>query len=691
MKLDAKTMLRRLGAGESIADVCAAAGIDRPAFDAWWQAECTARLSPVRGEHKIAGLRGALSILRDERGVPHVLADNDDDLFFGFGYAVAQDRLFQLDYLRRKARGRLAEMMGPEAVESDRLMRTIDLEGIARREADSLPAETRRLAEAYVAGVSAHQTWCRENNVWPIEYDLLGFAPSPWELIDSLAIVGEFRWYLTGRFPVIAIPEIVRRAVGDGPLYRDFLLGEIDEESILHPGEYPTARRWTGDSGGTLGGESGGSNNWTIAGTLTASGRLLLASDPHIPYYAVSIWHEVHLRGGGFNVAGVALAGMPAVMIGRNERVAWGITNNICSQRDLYQEKVSAEHPGCFLYDGLWEPGRERTDTIHVRDSGDVRLTVRSSRNGPIVDDLLPAALRDTGPVSLRWLGREPCGWLSTLLAMNRAPDVAGFRAAARPWSVPTFNLVIADTEGQIAFQSVGRVPLRSQRERGYRPGWDPRHGWQGFIPFEEMPHLIDPKRGFVATANNRVAADDFPYPLSGCWATGYRQRRIREALESRSKWSREDCRRLQLDTHSGRAAACVPPLMRLLGDDAEAREAIAHLASWNFHIDANSVAATIFEAFFVQWVDVVTRERLPEGHAAVAVATAGGDPCRVPGRPRRSAEAARSGHRQLDLGATSCPATKTFPINARGAGPTPRSDWRPNRRRRDHGLRWHV
>lgn len=465
---------------------------------------------------------------------------------------------------------------------------------------------------------------------WPIEFDLLDYEPAPWTITDTLAVVTEFRWYLTGRFPVIAIPELVKRAVGDGPLYRDFIGGEADNESILLAGEYPSGPRWTGDPGGAAGLDAGGSNNWVLSAKRTRTGKPLVASDPHIPYYAGSIWHEVHLRGGTFNVAGVALAGMPAIMIGRSEGVAWGITNNICSERDLYQEKTDPAHPGCFLYDGRWEPARERHVDILVREPDGrlkcVRKTVRSSRNGPIVDELLPAAARGTGPVSLRWLGTEPCGWLRAMLDMNRAGDCARFREAARPWLVPTFNLVFADTAGATGMQSVGRIPLRKIRERGYRPGWDPAHQWQGTIPYDAMPQLTNPERGYVVTANNRVAADDFPYPLAGCWAAGYRHGRLRDRLTSQDKWSREETGKLQMDTHSGRAAACVPALLRVLSKEQDPRleRALARLGDWDFRIDTESAPAAIFNVFFQHWCHAVTAERLPKGQAAFAAALAG-------------------------------------------------------------------
>jgi penicillin amidase len=565
-------------------------------------------------------------ICRDGHGIPHVEAMSDADLFFGFGYATAQDRLFQLDFLRRKARGRLAEILGPASVESDRLYRTIGLAQIADTEWRHLPQSTRDLVSAYTAGVNA----VMEASVQlpAIEFDLLDYRPEPWSPIDCLVIAGEFRWYLTGRFPVILIPELVKRALGEGPLYQAFLRGEEDGESILPAGSCPRARAPHTSSATVSDRDEGhGSNNWVLAASRTTTGKPLVASDPHVPFGAVSIWHELHLRGGRFNVAGVAYAGMPGIMIGRTERVAWGITNNICSQRDLYQEKTDSAHPGCFLFDGRWEPARERQEVIQVKESTPVKLTVRSSRNGPIVVDVLPAAARGTGPVSLRWLGAEPCGWLTALIAMNQAQSADELREATRPWCVPTFNLVFADADGHIGHQSVGRIPIRDVAERGYRPGWDPRHQWQGVIPFEGMPRLADPPQGFIITANNRVASDDFPYPLSGTWASGHRARRIRESLEARPRWSLEDCRDLQQDVRSGRAAACVPALVKLLADDEHpaVREAATCLAAWDYRLETDRVAGAIFNVFFVHWCRILMAERLPAGLSEFTAANAGG------------------------------------------------------------------
>ncbi|HEX5271385.1 MAG TPA: penicillin acylase family protein [Gemmataceae bacterium] len=645
MPLSSRDMLRRLGAGETIADVCAAAGLDRAQFDAWWRAEAAARVPDPAGARR-AAVRRAVRIERDRWGVPSIYAEDDEDLFFGFGYAMAQDRLFQLDYLRRRGSGRLAEVLGAEGTdldllarvvgfksvfELDLLARTVGLRRIAERQWAAQSGEARRLVTAFSAGVNALIDETRDRP--PIEFDLLDYRPEAWSPIDCLTVAVEFAWYLTGRFPVIVIPELAKRALGDGPLYRALLEGEADDESILPPGSYPRVRRPVEPVGRSVSDPQGaeGSNNWVIAGRRSASGRPLVASDPHVPFDAVSWWYEVHLCGGSFHVAGMAYAGVPAVMFGRTEGVAWGCTNNICSQRDLYRERADPAQPGCFLYDGRWEPWRERAEVIDIKGGDPARKTIRYSRNGPVVDEVLPPPARGTGPVSLRWLGDSAASWLPALLAMDRARSAEEFREALRSWEVPTFCVVYADADGHVGYQATGRVPVRAAWERGYRPGWDPAHRWQGVIPFDGMPRLADPPRGWVATANNRVAADDFPYPLSGTWSDGHRARRVRQMIEERegAGMARADCAAMHQDAMSPRAARAVPALLAepalTTSPSAEVREAMRHLAAWDFRMEPDRVGAAIFDVFFSLWTKAVVRERFDGETAALLAGGAGG------------------------------------------------------------------
>ena len=618
--------LHDLGKGTRIIDVCAAHGLTRPEFDAWWQQMLANRNPASQTGRSTTTVGGAVTIHRDRLGIPRIEADNDQDLFLGFGYAMAQDRLFQLDYLRRKGLGRLAEILGVDGLAQDKIARTVGLNRIAANELERLDSDVRQVLEAFSAGINACITdtqTCR-----PIEFDLLNYTPEPWTPRDCLAIETEFRWYLTGRFPIIAIPELARRTLGDGPLYDEFVTPESDAEPILWPGEYPANPLGTTETVGQAMDHpdaATGSNNWVIAGRRTTSGLPLIASDPHIAFEAVSCWYEAHLCGGQFQVAGMAYVGIPAIMFGRNTRVAWGITNNICSQRDLYQEQTDPGHPDAFLYDGQWEPAREFTEVISIRDEPSQTLTVRCSRNGPVVDEILPPAAQDTGPVTIKWLGAYQGGWLTALLGIDRASDVPSFRAALRPWHVPTFSMVVADVEGNYGFQASGRIPIRNIRERGYRPGWDPQHQWQGLIPFEDMPHLINPERDWIASANNRLAPDDFPYPLSGCWNSGWRASRIRQMIEAREQHSVDDMREMHQDARSLRAADHLPGLLAALENSSEPQlqQAREILAAWDCDILPDAVAPTLFNVFFTHWCREVASERFADAHVELVAAGA--------------------------------------------------------------------
>ena len=614
-------MLRRLGRGASNADVRSAAGLTRDKFEDWWDRETKRRLAVVEGE--TAGPVGAaVEIQRDACGVPHIFAETEPDLFVGYGYAMAQDRLFQMDYLRRQALGRLSEVLGPEAYDYDLLARTVGLHRIAEEETARLPGETAARYEAFAAGVNAFIEASRDAP--PIEFDLLDYRPEPWRPLDSIALLGEFRWYLTGRLPVIAVPELAKRALGEGALYRAFLTAEAIDETILHPGEYASDGSGAGER--PMGGmdDGTGSNNWVIGPSRSTSGGALVASDPHIAFGAPNCWYQAHLVGGRFNVAGAGYAGAPGILIGRNLRVAWGITNNISSQRDLYQERTDPAHPGAFLYDGTWEPARERVEAIKVHGQGVREEVVRSSRNGPIIDEILPDFARGTGPVSLRWVGALPCGWPTSILEMNAAESCDEFEHALRGWASPTLSMVFGDVDGGFGYRATGQVPIRAREERGYRRGWDSADAWQGMIPFEGMPAVREPDRGWVATANNLPAAADFPFPLANMSPTGYRARRIRQMIESRDVHSREDMAAMQYDVLALRAVDATPALVRILdGGDARLRSAAAALRAWDRRVETESAAAAIFEAFQFQWDEAVAAERFATDASALAV----GDP----------------------------------------------------------------
>jgi len=663
-------MLRRLGSGASIEAVCAEAGLSRAAFDTWWSAELTSRLPQATGVAQVAA-PGPVEILRDRWGIPHVFAETDDALFFGFGVAMAQDRLWQMDYLRRKALGRLAEVLGPDALSLDIVARTVGFGRIALEHLGRLPEGTRSVLTQFAAGVNA--AVAMRGDRLPVEFALLDYVPQSWTPLDSLAVLIDYRWYRTGRLPVIAVPELAKRVLQDEALYRAFLTPEAADETIVpagatRPGTAGAVSLTAGDRRQALGYDAGGpddgtgSNNWLVDGSRSVTGSPLVASDPHLPFSSLSWWYEVHLCGGSFNAAGIAQVGVPALMMGRNACVAWCATNNICSQRDLYQERTDPTHAGCFLYNGAWELGREITEEIAVKGRGVVRTTVRFSRNGPIVDELLPPAARHTGPVSLRWLGTEVFDDIACLHRANRAQSCAEYREAFRHWLIPTFNAVFADREGHVGYQCIGRIPIRTTWDGGYRPGWDPEHQWKDVVPFEGLPALADPPHGWIRTANNRNAPPDFPYPLSGTWREGLRARRIRQMLEGQERFSAEDFARMQMDTLSLRAVEATPRLVRLLEDadgaqDVRIARAAAVLRAWNHLMEPGEVAATIFDVFFGHWCRVVVAERFPEAMVELMAGAAAGlaasllaeDPGRWFEPGRRHAAAVEALRRALD------------------------------------------
>ena len=607
-----KDMLLRLGAGGLISAICKDAGLTRAEFDQWWAEQTSGRVPSMEGTRTVSGLSGQVDIVRDEWGVPHVLADSDDDLFFGYGYTTVQDRLWQLDYYRRKARGRLSEVVGPSGIEIDTVSHTIGLSRTAEANLARFPEKTKRRLAAYTSGINTFMEESRSN--LPIEFDLLGYEPEEWTPLDSVAIWQEFRWYLTGRLPIIAIPELAKRVLGEGPLLDLFLTGEAEDESIVPEDSYPSVRMGGVPVGEVVGDpdEGIGSNNWVVSGRKSTSGAPMVASDPHIAFGAVSCWYEVHLYGPEMNVAGAGYVGVPGIVFGRNETLAWGVTNNICSQRDIYQEQEHPDQPGHFRFGDEWRPAKQETVEIAVKGGNTRTISITRTHNGPIADALLPETLRTTDKVSAKWLGTGFGDEITCMLDLAAARDCDEAREALRDWIVPTWSYVFGDVEGHIGYQAVGRVPIREQWNREYRPGWDPAHQWRGFIPYDALPALSDPAEGYARSANNRTAPEDYPYPLSGTWSSGYRALRIRQLLEEKEQLSREDFARIQTDTLSMRAVEVLPSLVETLRGSSDPRvlEAAGFLGEWNARMDVDEVGASIFDLFFAEFTTAVAAER---------------------------------------------------------------------------------
>jgi penicillin G amidase len=620
--------LRSLGRGMPLDGILAQDGWQMTDLETWWAAELQRRLPDPDGALTIAGLGAEVEIVRDERGLPHVFAPSDDDLFVGYGYAQAQDRLFQLDMQRRKGRGTLAALIGADGLEWDRVAATFDFEEVLARHLASLDAETEKLLEAFAMGIEA----AARAGPLPIEYGLLGADWEPWRVVDSLACALAWRWQFTGRPHVVTVPEVLRRRLGDESLLAAVLASQREVDAAILPPDAPRPPGGPAEAqriaaAGPAGpeprrSEAPGSNDWAIAGWRSASGSPLLASDPHMPYQHVSAFHEAGLHGGSFDAVGAGLVGMGGLLFGRNRHLAWGMTNNICSQRDLYQERRAggtAEEAEAFEYDGLAEQAQRREASIVVRDAEPVRMTVLRTRNGPIVDALLHPSAASTGPVSMRWLGNEVCELPAALLRITRAGTVAGAMAACEGWLVPTFSMVFADVSGSIGYLATGRIPLRAAPERGYRPGWDPLHQWQGLVPAEGMPRSVDPARGWLASANNRPAPEDWPYPLSGTFDEAYRYRRIGSLIEAGSVEGRRldlgDVAGMHADVRSLRAVELRAAVLALMDPLAgrEQRPVLDAIRDWDGESSTGSAGAAAWNVLFTRWAQAVMAERIAD------------------------------------------------------------------------------
>ena len=573
----------------------------------------------------------AATILWDRWGIAHISADEPYDLGVGLGYAVARERLWQLDYMRRRVRGELAAIMGPAALASDREMLTVGIAAAADTVTQTISGPTATLLAGVAAGINAWRRTAIETAALPEEFGILDYQPAPWTPADSVALWRWRWWMLTGRLEPVALIEAARRTL-PADLLEAFLEVEAGEETIVPgpaggtPGPIP---------GGDASGE--GSNNWAVAGSRTTTGFPVLCSDPHNTFDQPSQWFQAQLTcpAIGLDSVGAVYVGTASAYIGRNRHTAWGVTNHVAPIRDLYIEETDA--PGGDRYhDGtVWRPFETERHTIKVRGAADETLIVRRTVRGPIVNDLLPWTPTDdsgaAAPISLRWRGLEDGveSGLEAMLAINCARNADETLAALEQWPGPVLNFVFADRAGRIGYHVASNIPRREIALRGLRPANDPDHAWQGTLPFNRLPQLIDPPRGWVATANNPPWAEDppdMPYLGLGGWADGYRFRRIRERLEGAARHSPDEIAAIHGDVLHARAVDLLPALLALLRTvpGERPRAAYRHLAEWNGSFDTEAIGASVFTAFWQRWLERIAAAHFPEQLAPLAAGQAG-------------------------------------------------------------------
>ncbi|MBU0493121.1 MAG: penicillin acylase family protein [Chloroflexi bacterium] len=599
-------------------------------------------LPETAGTLKVPGLTGRVEVIRDKWGIPHIYAESAADLFFAQGYVTAGDRLAQMEVQRRLGSGRLAEVAGESVLETDRLMRTLGLRRVAEAEwaalqkdpatHDSPYQDAAPIMLAYAAGVNAYIDTHRDR--LPLELTLLGVSPEPWTPVDTLVwgkvmALGQCanldyelaRLAISERLGQGKTQELVPGYPADAPLIIPDNVSEtppFTAQASVRDGlqsvaslDYGPARTRAEIAGpellaylqriraaAGLGGPGTGSNNWVIDGTRSASGRPLLANDPHMGIQMPALWYLVHLEGAGFDVIGASLPGVPGVVLGHNQRIAWGATNSIADVQDLYVEHLSPGEPLQYEYRGGWYDVRVITETIGVRNAPAQTLHVRYTRHGPIVSDVLPGQSADL-PLALRWTALDISPMMPALLALNRAATWTDFRDALRQWAAPSLNMVYADVYGEIGYQLPGRIPVRAHGQ-GDVPaaGWTGEYEWEGYIPFDQLPSRYNPPEGYIVTANNRIVGDGYPYHLASEYDMGNRAQRITDLLTERKGLTARDLQAIQGDVLSLSADRIVPYLLRVTPQNVTEQEVLAHLENWDRLVTADSPGACVFEVW---------------------------------------------------------------------------------------------
>ena len=608
----------------------------------WFQHSARQSLAQLDGRITLAGLHAPVRVVRDVHGVPHLTASSLEDLFFAQGYVTAQDRLWQMDVTRRAMAGEMAEIFpgGPAPstpaarvngtpppirswVDYDKQQRILRLRAVADRVAAQLPERDRVYFEAYVAGVNAY-IGEHKNNL-PIEFRVLSYSPRSWTVSDSVLIgIGMSQLlnpqyemeYRREKIAQILSPELMADLYPTGS-WRDHAPADDAEKDSAgrtalsryrnerHPGAAPPRNAGLQAIASTLlsqlpasnlGCESclPGSNNWVVSGAHTTSGKPLLSNDMHLPHRQPGVWYEAHLHSGDYNVEGFTLPGMPFIIVGHNQRIAWGFTNLNPDVQDLFVENFNPA--GEYETPSGWEKPQQQHEVIHVKGKPDVNFDVVITRHGPIISSLLPGESRQ---IALQWVIYDTRQITIPLFDLDSAQNWEQFRKALVVFSTPSQNVVYGDVDGNIGYQPMGFIPTRASGD-GTVPvsGADGKHDWTGYVPFDKLPAVYNPPNGIIATANAKITPKDYPWLLATQWFPPYRTERIYHVLQSGKKFSPVDMLALQTDITSEYDRFFADRFVYAIDHSSKAtartREAADLMRGFDGRMLADSVAPTI-------------------------------------------------------------------------------------------------
>ncbi len=571
----------------------------------------------IEGELALSVLDRDVRVTRDEDGVPHIQADSDADLYRAQGFVQAQDRLFQMDLARRQASGQLSEVVGEGALNTDKFFLTFGLRNAAEKSYDGYGEDAKEVLKWYTEGVNAFIDYALEENKLSYEFKLLGYEPSEWTPIDSLTIGKYMAYDLGGNWSSLAIRHWALNELGEDKAKELFITYPENSPAIIEANKKNPVNVSGYFDADILPNEFNGSNNWVVSGEKTESGMPLLSDDPHLGLSTPSIWYQMHLQSPSQNVSGVIFAGIPGIILGHNDDIAWGVTNVGPDVQDLYIETPNPEERTQFLYEGKWEQAVVRNYRVNVKGQQPVPFEVVVTRHGPIISDVLFKNEDAPALFSMEWTALAPTLELQAILKMNKSTNWKEFEEALEDFHAPAQNFVFAAKDGTIAYKANGRIPLRKNGDGQLPvPGDSADYGWRGYVPYDELPKIVNPEEGFIVTANNQVVDESYPYHITDFWAQSYRFERIVEVLEGKDDFTKEDMMNLQMDQENLYAREFLPAMIDSLNKSnnlEDYQDIIQILSDWNKIDDKEMAAPLVFHKWMKMLPVEMFAKKMPE------------------------------------------------------------------------------
>lgn len=577
----------------------------------------------------VPGITNEVSIHWDPYGVPYIFADSEEDLFFSVGYIHAQDRLWQLTLSQLMAEGRFSEYLGSDFIELDKHQRTIGIWRTAKKIEAESPDSLLTILQHYADGINAYISDNKKR--LPIELTLLGLEPPKWTPTHSIAMSRLLAWDQNMHWKNEITLALISAEIGADRLrqiYPDRETGLISEHTlnrstIENLSENFLQKEFEVRSLLQKQGSSVGSNAWAVRGSRTASGRPILAGDPHMGLSMPGFWYELSASAPGYSISGATIPGAPFVVLGQNRDIAWSITNMMADDTDFFLVQNDPVNPVRYVADSLngeaqFKEFEWQQEIIKVESADDYFFRIPHTEQGPVINSVHPdSSGLGIMPVAMQWAGHEVSHELWSIYKMNRAQNLEQFTNALSHFGSPAMNFVYADSDDNVALIGAGNLPIRSGSSIIFRNSWNPEHHWGDWIPFSELPREVNPDRGYVANANNRVAGTDYEHYIGRFWASPSRISRISFLLDENESATSQTMQQIQTDIYSEHAAELIEillPLIRSSQNSNEFDDALSYLENWDYRYSTNSTAATIFDLFFMNLSERILKQEIP-GH----------------------------------------------------------------------------